>query len=197
MKPVIEEEKKESFFNKKKIFVIGIGIFIIGIMVLSVLDLSINNSQQTEKVTYKGINFVKTNNGWLGYKDDKPVYLVYSPLETANITMNINNIELLSLTSKNYLSSLPEDGLNEAISSFINRARLQRTPVSACYEDIKSCADLPIKTCEDADISTGVIIFKYSNETKVTLAGTCLTFEGENSDLIKYTDKLILNIDGV
>ncbi len=195
MKPVTEEEKKESFFNKKKIFVIGIGIFIISIMVLSVLD--INNSQETEKVTYKGINFVKTYNGWLGYKDDNPIYLVYNPLETANITMNINNIDLFSLTAKNYISSLPEDGLNEAISNFINRARLQRTPINSCYKDTKSCADLPIKTCEDADTSTGVIIFKYSNETKVTLTGTCLIFEGDNSDLIKHIDRLMLNINGI
>lgn len=197
MKDVIEKEKKETFFNKKRIVTTVIGIFIIGIMVLSVLDLSINNKQDTEKTVYKGVNFIRTQNSWLGYKDNKPIFLINNPSTLDNISIEINNLDLFSFTAKNYISSIPEDGLANSISYFFSKIKLQRNPINACYKDTKSCKDLVIKTCDDATRTTGVIIFKYSNETKVNLSGTCLTFEGDNEDLIKHVDKLTLKINGL
>lgn len=197
MKSVIEKVKKEPVFNKKKLITLGLGIFIISIMVLSIFELSVFNKQDVEKVEYKGVNFVQTQNGWLGYKDNTPISLINNPSTLENISIDINNLDLFSFTAKNYISFIPEDGLEGSISYFFNKIKLKKNPVNACYEDTKSCKDLVIKTCDDATRTTGVIIFKYSNETKVNLSGTCLTFEGDNENLIKYVDKLTLKMGGL
>ncbi|GEM_PF-5953040 len=197
MKPVIEKAKREPFLNKKKLITIGLGIFIISIMTLSIFELSVYYKQDVEKIEYKGINFVQTQNGWLGYKDNTPISLVNNPSVLENISIGINNLDLFSFTAKNYISFIPEDGLEGSISYFFNKIRLQKNPVNACYKDTKSCKDLVIKTCDDATRTTGVIIFKYSNKTKISLSGTCLTFEGDNENLIKYIDKLTLTINGL
>lgn len=197
MKPIIEKAKKEPFLNKKKLITIGLGLFIISIMVFSILELSVFYKQDVEKIEYKGINFIQTQNGWLGYKDNIPISLVNNPSTLENISIEINNLNLFSFTAKNYISFIPEDGLEGSISYFFNKIKLQKNPVNACYKDTKSCKDFVIKTCDDATRTTGVIIFKYSNKTKVSLSGTCLIFEGDNENLIKYIDKLILKMNGL
>jgi hypothetical protein len=187
-----EKPRKSNIFSSKRIFIYLMGAFIILIMVASVINI---NKNSVEKYKYKGNKFTKTDQGWLTYKDDKAVLLSYGPkeLEGFNVNVDINNLFLLQ---KIYISFNPLENLQLAITDFLTNLNFNYL-VRACTVNIEPCIDLPLKGCDDADLATGVIIFKESKTAKVSLDRNCLIIEGEGEDLVKITDRLILDHYGL
>jgi len=91
---------------------------------------------------------------------------------------------------KIYLSINPKDRNREALYELKKNLKLQPLVVTACYEDNDACADMPLRTCDDATETVGVILLKESNETKVNFKYNCLTIQGK--DLVKLVDKVTL-----
>ncbi|MBT3985341.1 hypothetical protein HOD38_01310 [archaeon] len=181
--------KRKSIFKRKELYTYLVGIFIIMLMVLSVVNL---NSDEPEQVEYNGLTFVATESGFLAYTEEGEQVVVLSNPEELK-ELEIEEISLGSLTSlsKMYISLNPEDNYRNAVYDFYNNIELSTWTTEACYEDNELCSTLPIKTCEDATESIGVIIFKEDNETILSLDDNCLTIQGK--DLLKVTDKLILD----
>ena len=191
MKDVRYAEKKISLWKNKKFLTILMGLFIISIMVFSVLYYGLDTSGQA-KVEYKGLEFIQTNQGWQTYtEEEKKILLLSDPRDLENVSSFGVSLDFLSAVGMLYLSFNPEEDVSGALYDFQVNVEYSGGLVAACYEESEACADVPIKTCADAGLGTGVILFKEANASSVVLEGNCLTIEGEN--LLLLTDRLILD----
>lgn len=190
--PRIKGESSLPFYkDKKKLITFGIAFFFILIMATSVLELYIGGSDKEEVYDYNSLKFVNTGNGWLAHKQDgRQVYIVSNPKDLENITINSVNLGNLNFAQKAYLSYNPKERNRVALSEFIREIKISPRLVAACPVDNDACANLPIKTCDDATTSTAIILIQETNETSVTFINNCLTIKGK--DLTKVMDKLIL-----
>ena len=191
MKPVRYAEKKESFWTRKKVYTLLMGLFFISLMVFSVLYYGLDNTNQ-KKVTYRGLTFSQTSLGWQAYTDDNQRILLQSDpstLDAENISSTVD-FSFVSSLQKIYMSFNPEDDVSAAITDFQQNKPGSASLAAACYEDSEPCAELPLKTCEDATSTVGVILLKQGDVDTVSLDGNCLVIEGKN--LLTIVDQLVV-----
>lgn len=190
--PRVKTESSLPFYkDKKKLITFGIAFFFILIMATSVLELYIRGGDKDEVYDYNSLKLVNTGNGWLAYRQDgRPVYIVSNPKDLENITISPINLGALSFVQKAYLSYNPKERNKVALSEFAREIKLAPRIVIACPVDNDVCANLPIKTCDDATTTTAVILIRETNDTSVTFINNCLDIRGK--DLTKVMDKLIL-----
>ena len=173
----------------KKLFLPG---FIIFIMMMSGVGYMFGRDSG-EGVKYNDYKFTKTQKGWLTYKDNKQIILLNNPTELFNISVDYVDFNELNSAEKIYISSNPKDNIGGYLQglqfNFINN--LTPKIVSACYEDNEGCENFPLKDCSDASSDVKVILIKRG-ETKIEYKDHCLIIQGEDTELIKYIDKLIL-----
>lgn len=191
MKDVRYVEKKSSLWKNKKFLTVLMGLFIISIMVFSVLYYGLDTSGQ-EKVEFNGFTFIQTNQGWQTFTDDeKRILLLSDPRELENVSLSSVSLDFLSSLGKIYLSFNPEQDVSGALYDFQNNIEFSGSLVAACYEESELCADVPIKSCVDVGLGTGVVIFQEANESSVVVEGNCVTLQGKS--LLEVTDRLILD----
>lgn len=153
---------------------------------------------------YNGFSFVKSENLWytqVKVKDsliDIPLHFGPKELEDVQVRGSIDDDFKKSYV---YITFDPLGGGMQyvALSSAELSLNLVRgigiTPIAACdRNETYACADRPIKTCD----SEGAIIYlEQSNETEVVLQGNCVRIKGSNWNLVKATDRLLLQWYGV
>lgn len=66
---------------------------------------------------------------------------------------------------------------------------------SSCYQNHTVCAGKPIITCENTNES--VIFIKESEDPKIVMQGNCLVLQGKGDELLKVTDRVILQLYGI
>jgi len=180
--------KKIPFYKKKQFFTYLVGVFIISLMVFSLISIG----DPEEKVEYNGLKFVETENGFLSYLESGRTLLILSnPEDLKDEEFQSPSIGSLGILPKLYISVGPSDDYQNALYDLTRNIDLVGVKVTSCYEDNEACSDFLIKTCEDATLNEGIIIFKEDNETLVTYEDNCLTIQGKS--LLKVTDKLILD----
>jgi len=128
--------------DKKKLFTILIGLMLIGLMATSVLNFGIGGDG--DRFKYRDYVFGRTQAGWVTYKDDKPIFLLYDPRDIEHLEANVN-IDSLYSVSKIYLSVNPGDSINRAVQEFFRNIKFNVPIINACTVDVEVCADLPIK----------------------------------------------------
>ena len=159
------------------------------LMVLSVVNL---NSDEEGAIEYNDLKFVASSSGYLAYNsDEEQIIILTNPTELLDLEIGSISLNSLSSLEKIYISLNPNDDYQNAIYDFSRNIPLPSQQVLSCYEDHEDCSDLPLKTCEDATETIGIIIFKENNETLLSFDDNCLTIQGK--DLLKVTDKLILD----
>ena len=71
-----------------------------------------------------------------------------------------------------------------------------KKPIAACDKnETEACKIRPIVTCKDED--KAVVYFKELPETKVTLNGNCIIFQGTGLEIVRAVDRLLLKWYGV
>ncbi|MSR86360.1 hypothetical protein EXS74_03110 [Candidatus Woesearchaeota archaeon] len=192
MKAVRYGEKKESFWKSKKFLTLLMGLFIISIMVFSVLYYGLDRTDQKE-VEYKGLTFTETSVGWQAYTEENQRILIQSDPSTldSEIITGSADFSFLEGLQKVYVSFNPYSDVSSALVDFQQNMPGSAVLVASCYEASDACIQLPIKDCDDATLTTGVVIFKDGNTSTVTLDGNCLVVEGKN--LLILTDKLVVD----
>jgi len=189
------KEKKESLFSKKRTLTYVLGGFIIMLMVASGLNMW--KGEKEETYDYHGLKFLKTEQGiWAAYKGNEQIALIYSPEELDKIEMPAN-VGMLSYSQKIYLSTDDIKSNARAMDYFKRKIGITQLKPYACVEDLPGCENLPLKTCDDATQSQAVVVFKKSEETKVSYKANCLTMEGASENLIKAIDKLYFELAGI
>ena len=186
------KSNKVVFYKNKKFFTILVGLFLIMLMALGAVNVGMNNDD--EKVEYNGLEFIETSEGWRAYlDDDSAIYLFFNPEELIIEEEFSISFSSLSNSEKVYFSYNPEDEVQYAMYDLSRNFVFQKI-VYSCYEDGDLCADMPLKTCEDATVNVGVVVFKVADENKVSLEDNCLSIEEKS--LLNVVDKLILDYNG-
>ncbi len=175
--------------SKKNTYLYFMGALIILIMVGGAINMDSDNNKDAYE--YNGLKFAKVNVGWLAYEDNgNEVYVLNNPAELKNITLGNLDYSRLNLMEKIYVTYNPEEIIRTAISQFDTGISLSPRKVPACTKDVSQCANLPLRTCEDATETVGVVEFQKANKTEVTFNNNCLLIKGK--DLTKIVDKLIV-----
>ncbi|MBU0962951.1 MAG: hypothetical protein KKD48_03545, partial [Nanoarchaeota archaeon] len=79
-------QKKIKWYNNKKFLVSLIGVFIIGIMVLSTLNI-FETKDKSNTLKYKNYIFSKQSDQWLTIINGQQVSFSYNPLDLQNLTL--------------------------------------------------------------------------------------------------------------
>ena len=185
--------KKQSKFKK-----LIIPLFIVFIMVFSIFGYMANRSDNSEKIEYNDYNFIKSDLGWITYKDDNPILIQNNPSDLEEISDTQITIQDLNSAQKIYLTFNPEEDLYYALNSFTN----QITPlignfIQACTKDVPKCSNLPLKTCSDATDLINVIQIQENSITNLEYTNNCLIIQGKGENLTKAIDKLTLVLNGI
>jgi len=188
-------EKKEKFFSKKRTMTYLMGSFIILLMIASGLNMWKGDTQET--YTYNGLKFVKTEQGfWVAYKGQQKITLIYPPEDLEEIELPVN-VGMITYSQKMYISTDDITTNARAMSYFKQKIGITSFKPIACTEDKEGCEELPLKDCDDATQSEGVVVFKKAEETRVTYKANCLVMEGASENLIKAVDKLYFTLSGI
>lgn len=197
MKKKLREKKKKKISTQRLVTYI-IGLSLVMLMVGSGLNMAGYFGGDEATVEYNGQKFISSDEGWITYKDNRPIVIQSDPELLTLIDTGIEaNIRSIDFSQKIYFSNDPRDNIQAAFYDFTRNLQFSNTFVPACTVDIPECADYPLKTCDDATPDIGVIIFKESNESKVTFFNNCLVVQGDYENLTMITDKLILDTLGV
>ncbi len=180
---------KKKFWTKQKILTSAIGTMIVLLMITSVLNMY-EGEDENNVVEYNGIKFTNIYEGWQAYIDGKYVKIVYPPTELEEINFLALDISSINSLNKIYYSVNPQQNVQSALFEFNNYFNFPGLAVTACFEDVDGCENLPLKTCDDVDQGIGVIIFNQADQYNLDTEDNCLIIEGPN--LVKAVDKLIL-----
>ena len=172
-----------------------IPVFLILIMVTGFVGFDVLNTGQ--KFDFVGRKFVQAENGYyLTYYGDQPILFQNDPRLVDEYKISDFNINFLKDSGKIYLSVDPNKVslVSSAVGLFEQNFRLitGKSLVLSCISDSELCKDLPIKTCEDSDIITKVLILDVDNTETVNYKNGCLVIKSAQLD--KYTEKIILDL---
>lgn len=183
-------QKKIKWYNNKKFLVSLIGVFIIGLMILSSLNV-FETKDTTNTLKYKNYIFYKQTDQWISTINNQQISFFYNPLQLENVTLPYFSFSL----PKMYIAYDPADMENEKFVVQRAYSILQYSnirPVLACYNE-KDCPDIPIIDCSKDDS----LYIKYSNNTNIYIQDKCLVVEGNQDYQLKYLDKIFYNLLGI
>lgn len=226
IKNIDKPEKKEAPDNehdtKKLLFFIGIviGIFLLFLLVskflnkpeiiMTIDEMHLANTQGTldpEKgYIYNGFSFV--NVGGLWYSQVQSGSNLYDitfnndPKSVENISVSGKLSDLFARGNNLYITFDPYAvGIkyiavaNAGLSMSLVKGFDYNLTAGCNNNQSPTCSGDKYITCDQKD--RGVIYFKESSETKITLEGNCVTIEGSGPDIVKAKDRLLLRWYGV
>jgi hypothetical protein len=156
---------------------------------------------------HNGFSFVYLDGLWftqLQKADTNKVYdvkLHYSPKDLKDVFV-IGDVSPFQNLAKVYLTFDPkESGLKyvalAAAELSINLAMVMATePIAACTVNVtEACYTRPIVNCTNSD--RPVIYLKESELVGVSVKDNCITVSGTDEDLVRATDRLLLQFYGI
>jgi hypothetical protein len=188
------------------------------ILLISVALFFISNRVSTQRKSatdnYNGFDFFENDGIWFTYilreGNNYQIPFYYHPTEVEDILMQPgieDKIEILTRDDNIYISVDP-DMTSKAVVAGVNIARitgnqydLYNIPThSAFSREPAEASNAPIKTCDDSDETTLVIIFKIGDDNKIySVGGTnCIVMQAETEDdLLREADRLIYELVGI
>ena len=162
-------------------------------------ELNLEGKLKEDSYVYNGFSFVYFNGGWYTQAQrgdtlyDIPLH--YGPRDVEDIPIagaldpnfGTNRIIYVSFDPRDYYIGFA------AIELSLNLGKgLEAGTKSACDKayDIDACKERQVITCDDKDKS--VIHIKKANETKIKLNSNCIVIEGNEKELLRATDNVIL-----
>jgi hypothetical protein len=188
--PKIESvEQKEKREKRLRTIMAIIVTFILG---ASTAAYALMETSSVEKKIYNGFKFTQTDRGW--QEKETGIVTSYLPSDVENISLS-GNPKISDFSGNVYVAALSSAEIN-AVNELLRTMNIEKaTPVcSVEYENESFCLDLPIKSCDDANQGSNVIIFESSNESSVKYSNYCLTIKGSSEDSVKSADRVIFEI---
>ncbi len=217
------EKPKSSGMDKevKQIIWMSIGLIaIIGVLMLigkctstpEILTLddmiakTLAGEETEDNFLHNGFVFVRVGDLWYTqlqreeYLFEIPLH--FNPRQVANITVEgeINEKEFNDAEHFYITFDPAEDGLDyvalSAAELSLNMARaMSIAPVAACSKnETETCYSRPIVDC---NTDAAVVYLKEAEPTQITLNGTCITIQGDRAELLRATDRIILQWYGM
>jgi len=184
--------KKESDKKNRRIQLI-VGIFLILIMALSTIGYSLNNNpeDETEKIIYNDIEFVRENNLWNANIGNFQFGFLYNPTETEKTNSSLdylNEYDNLPL----YIYSENSDATMEIYRNLFYYNQIVERVQEACPKGEICAEEIPIKNC-----TNNFIIIKKSEISEIKQEDNCVFISGKDEDLVKITDGFLFKISGI
>jgi len=193
MRKFISRQEREKRTKRKQM---GIGIFLVSIMLLSTLGYSIQSairSGNEETLVYNGIEFVHTNGFWtIGNFAFK-----YSPEEVPETSASLNDasfyegLPLYLYSESNDAEAEIRVNLRQIASSISDACPAEDEVPGAEYDE-----EAPIIPC-DEDSLDNFIIIRESPDTKISQENNCVYIEGPEQELAMLADQFLYRILGV
>ena len=173
VRKIMSKEQIEKRDRKRKII---ISLILAAIMLFSSAGYAFFSNEdtntKTEKITYGGVEFVKTDYGtWRFTKDSYQFETIFMPTDTENISSQI------SKTLDSYYQKPLYFGINSKMDiASSGNSEILRNLYSLIERNDLSCLDenctedKPIKDC----FVDNVIIFKESNESTIKTENGCI-----------------------
>ena len=166
------------------------GIFIVGIMILSIFGFVLNYQlSPAKRFKYNGIRFTQTGQGWSAEMDGNEKFFVFHPEEVEHINLTE---ETKSLLTNPFSVALSYDDSKEAATL----AELQYYAEQNLADRItvirgvtSNMTALPQITCDSATEKQPVLLFRLGNQTQVVTQDSCVIVEGiDGRSLVQLTD---------
>lgn len=178
---------------------------------LTTLDTLHNNALGDQKNTstsyvYRGYSFVWARGLWYTRLQDKNILyevpLHFGPRDLENITYTGKLDDRFLATSEVYITFNPVEKELGYVALAVGELSLNLAkalgvnPVAACdRNETVDCKNRPIMTCTNTNQS--VIYFHPKGDARLHLRGNCIEIYGEKTELIRATDRLILQWYGI
>jgi hypothetical protein len=185
----------EDARRKEKRNRIVVSILLLSIMVLSVFGIIIdsigNKKEDSNKLIYKGVEFLKGQERWFFSKGGANFSILNSPENVTDISIP-ENINLLTSYFQIPLYVSSNDNSLEA-EIYYNFENIANRIQPGCLNGTFCEGDFPTKTCED-----NFILILESNETSITQEQNCVIIKAKGTqEMQRALDAFFLKITGV
>ncbi len=180
--------------NKSRQNQLILGGVLILLMIFSTLGYALNsqsNKNNTKKIKYSGIEFLKDNADYWNFEIQGNSFSTkYNPAEIENIEFN-GILKLSDYIGKPfYFISETKEPIAEVARNFENFVlRMQK----ACLNDETCNEDLPIKNC----FKDNILIITESKNEAIYQQGNCVFINSSFANQTRYADKFIFSILGI
>ena len=185
--------KKDN--SKQNQLILGIGLILL--MLFSVLGYALggrSNNEDSQKIKYKGIEFIQDNSGYWKFDVQGNEFITkYNPEEVQDINFNGNSVLTDFQDKPLYFVGNSQESIIEIAR---NLERFVLRIQNACIDEEGCEGDLPIKNCFEDNI----IIIKESEEDKdenIYQQGNCIYINTNYTNQTRYADKFIYNLLGI
>jgi hypothetical protein len=188
MKKILTKEQEQKKKTRNQLI---IGFILIGLMMLSTAGYAFNNGNdedQTYKIKFKGIDFIKSNDYWMFEKDALTYATTYNPNEVNDVPItNSFNIELYK---DKPLYFVDKEGVqNIELARNFNSVALRIQ--SACLDN--NCSqNYPIKSCA----SDNIIVYnlpKDNENERVYQNLKCVYIIASEENQTRVSDAFLFN----
>lgn len=189
MRKIFSKEQEEKRNKKKQVIVGTILILILLGSTFGIIIDSFGSSSNKNEIEYNGIIFENQGGYWYAQKDGLNLIFSYNPLQLSDSEVNLNQLD--SFYSKPlYVYSENSQSLQEVILNFdLQKNNIVQRIQLACPLDKNCSADYPKKDC-----TNNFIIIKGSNSSSIKQDGNCVIIEGNETEILKETDKALFKI---
>ncbi|MEK6914194.1 MAG: hypothetical protein AABW83_00940 [Nanoarchaeota archaeon] len=194
MKKIINYEERKKIAKRNQLIV---GILLIFLMIFSTIGFAFNfngNENDTEKIKYKDIEFVRDVNGyWTFNFNSNKFYTLYNPQEVSDIQFSTSeNIEKYNNKPLYFVGNVG-DGFSELYRSLDNYAlRIS----NACLD--KECKEnYPIKNCDSDNIIIirNIIEIEDMNiKEEIISEKNCVYITVKKENEAKYADAYLFSL---
>lgn len=162
-------------------------------MTLSTIGYSINNNQEnnSEKITYKGIEFVRENNLWNTEIGNYKFGFLYNPNEVGEINSSLNYLSGYN-NEPLYVYYENSDAMMEVYRNLFYYNNIAERVQEACPEGEICNPEVPVKDC-----TNNFIIIKKSEISEVKQENNCVFISGSDEEIVKITDGFLFKITGI
>lgn len=194
MRKIISRSEK---YKKVRINQLIIGLILIGVMIFGTLSYAFSSkeNENSEKIKYNGIEFIKTDEYWNFKLQGYNFITKYNPIEIENITFlsysSINNYAGKPLYFVGDFNE-PNYEISRNLNPFILRAQ------KACLNG-PCVGNLPIKNCSADNI---IIIQEPENEKEgikesIYQQDNCIFIISSIENQARYADAFLFKILGI
>ena len=194
------KKKDNSWKYLVYVMLIIISIFIILFIIEKLLP------KNYQGYDYNGFSFIKGKDMWFtqiqppGENKIYTIELRYGPKELEDIPI-IGEPKLFLTINKTYITFDPYNenlkyiglAIGDIDINLINVLNIE--PVAACTKNHSGCSDRPIKDCDNTNYP--VILVKQDPVAFIEQKGNCLIIQGNDFELVKAADKLLLYLYGI
>ena len=175
-------------------------IFIAFIMISSVFGIIFSGyNQNSNSVRYNNIKFIKEQTMISARINEQKLYFDFFPQDVESIELNPDIINLLTNKPEIDITSNEDDIYAEeiALAQYNIPYALKNLYIRVGFTTNNSF-DMPIITCQGATPNVPVLLFKKSNQTKITLNNSCVIAEASrNTDILAIKDRIVYSMLGV